>query len=171
MFEGDSANACGEKFPLVSMRCWAEGLPCADLGARTPIGASTNSIWWTLQRNSDDMRTTPVITDYSNVAKLSIFPSSVLPVNECFTAWGGVCCIVWHSTHMFSGSFGECCIMYTKLIWFFLVLYNVYHVHKTILYHVAMVYHGNKTVVSNVVSCTQNSVVQCCIMYTKLCFF
>ena len=27
------------KFPLVSMGDWAEGLACADPGARTPIGA------------------------------------------------------------------------------------------------------------------------------------
>ena len=36
MFEGDSADMCAGKFPLVSM----EGLACADPGARTPIGAS-----------------------------------------------------------------------------------------------------------------------------------
>ena len=42
MFEGDSADTCGEKFPLVSMGSQAEGLACADLGARTPIGASGN---------------------------------------------------------------------------------------------------------------------------------
>ena len=40
MFEGDSADTCAEKFPLVSMGGRAEGLACADPGARTPIGAS-----------------------------------------------------------------------------------------------------------------------------------
>ena len=40
MFEGDSADTCGVKFPLVSMGGLAEGLECADPGARTPIGAS-----------------------------------------------------------------------------------------------------------------------------------
>ena len=40
MFEGDSADMCAEKFPLVSIRGRAEGLACADPGARTPIGAS-----------------------------------------------------------------------------------------------------------------------------------
>ena len=40
MFEGDSADMCGGKFPLVSMGGRAEGLACADPGARTPIGAS-----------------------------------------------------------------------------------------------------------------------------------
>ena len=40
MFEGDSADTCAEKFPLVSMRGQAEGLACTDPGARTPIGAS-----------------------------------------------------------------------------------------------------------------------------------
>ena len=39
MFEGDSADMCAEKFPLVSMGGQAEGLACADPGARTPIGA------------------------------------------------------------------------------------------------------------------------------------
>ena len=33
---------CTEKFPLASMGGWAEGLACADPGARTPIGASGN---------------------------------------------------------------------------------------------------------------------------------
>ena len=42
MFEGDSADMCAGKFPLVSMGGWAEGLACADPGARTPIGASGN---------------------------------------------------------------------------------------------------------------------------------
>ena len=40
MFEGDSADMCAGKFPLVSMGGQAEGLACADPGARTPIGAS-----------------------------------------------------------------------------------------------------------------------------------
>ena len=31
---------CAEKFPLVSMGGRAEGLACADPGARTPIGTS-----------------------------------------------------------------------------------------------------------------------------------
>jgi hypothetical protein len=42
MFEGDSADTCAGKFPLVSMGGRAEGLACADPGARTPIGASGN---------------------------------------------------------------------------------------------------------------------------------
>ena len=37
IFEGDLADMCAGKFPLVSMRGRAEGLTCADLGARTPI--------------------------------------------------------------------------------------------------------------------------------------
>jgi hypothetical protein len=44
MFEGDSADTCAEKFPLVSMGGRAEGLACADPGARTPIGASGNCL-------------------------------------------------------------------------------------------------------------------------------
>ena len=38
MFEGAG------KFPLVSMGGRAEGLACADPGARTPIGASGNLV-------------------------------------------------------------------------------------------------------------------------------
>ena len=40
MFECNSADKCAEKFPLVSMGGQADGLKCADPGARTPIGAS-----------------------------------------------------------------------------------------------------------------------------------
>ena len=43
MFEGDSADMFGGKFPLVLMGGQAEGLACADPGARTPIGASRNN--------------------------------------------------------------------------------------------------------------------------------
>ena len=42
MFEGDSADTCATKFPLVLMGGRADGLACADPGARTPIGASGN---------------------------------------------------------------------------------------------------------------------------------
>jgi hypothetical protein len=42
MFEGDSEDMCAGKFPLVSKGGGAEGLACADPGARTPIGASKN---------------------------------------------------------------------------------------------------------------------------------
>ena len=45
MFEGDSADTCAGKLPLVSMRGRAEGLVCADPGARTPIGASGNLVY------------------------------------------------------------------------------------------------------------------------------
>ena len=38
--EGHSADTGAGKFPLVSMGGQAEGLACADPGARTPIGAS-----------------------------------------------------------------------------------------------------------------------------------
>jgi hypothetical protein len=40
MFEGDSADRCAGLFLLVSFGGRAEGLACADPGARTPIGAS-----------------------------------------------------------------------------------------------------------------------------------
>ena len=42
MFEGDSADMCGKKIPLVSMGGRAEGLACTDPEARTPIGALEN---------------------------------------------------------------------------------------------------------------------------------
>ena len=40
MFEGNSADMCAGKFPVVSMGGRADGLACVDTGARTPIGAS-----------------------------------------------------------------------------------------------------------------------------------
>ena len=43
MFEGDSADTCGGKYSIMSMGGLAEGLACADPGARTPIGVSGNS--------------------------------------------------------------------------------------------------------------------------------
>ena len=42
MFEGDSADMCAEKFPLMLMGGQAVGLACADPGARTPIDVSGN---------------------------------------------------------------------------------------------------------------------------------
>ena len=42
MFEGDYAERCAGKFPLMSMGGRTEGLPCPVLGARTPIGVSGN---------------------------------------------------------------------------------------------------------------------------------
>ena len=44
MFEGDSADTCAGKFPLGLMGGRAEGLVCADPGARTYIGASGNCL-------------------------------------------------------------------------------------------------------------------------------
>ena len=42
MFEGDSADMCAGKFTLMLAGGRAEGLVCADPGARTPIGVSGN---------------------------------------------------------------------------------------------------------------------------------
>ena len=42
MFEGDSADMCAGKFLLLLMGGRAEGLACADPGARNPIGTSGN---------------------------------------------------------------------------------------------------------------------------------
>ena len=42
MLEGDSADTCTGKFPLMLMGGQAEGLMCADPGASTPIGVNGN---------------------------------------------------------------------------------------------------------------------------------
>ena len=44
MFEGDSADMCAEKYPLMLMGGRAEGLAYADPGARTPIAVSGNCL-------------------------------------------------------------------------------------------------------------------------------
>ena len=41
-FAGDSADTCAGKSPLMSMGGRAEGLACADLVSKTPIGMSGN---------------------------------------------------------------------------------------------------------------------------------
>ena len=46
MFEGDSADMCTGRFPLMSMGDRAEGLSCAVPGARTPIGVSGNLVFF-----------------------------------------------------------------------------------------------------------------------------
>jgi hypothetical protein len=46
MFEGESADTCAGKFPLVSMGGRSEGLACADPVARTPIGVRGNWSEW-----------------------------------------------------------------------------------------------------------------------------
>ena len=53
IFEGDSADTCGRKFPLTLMGGRAEGLACADPGARTPISASG---MFTIIRNTKYLR-------------------------------------------------------------------------------------------------------------------
>ena len=47
MFEGESADKCAGKFPLMLMGGRAEGLACADPGA-TPISGSRNYFPMTL---------------------------------------------------------------------------------------------------------------------------
>ena len=42
MFEGDSADTCAEFFLLMMMGGRAEGLACADPGAKTPISVGGN---------------------------------------------------------------------------------------------------------------------------------
>jgi hypothetical protein len=54
MFEGDSVDTWAEKFPVGLMGGRAEGLVCADPGARTHIGASGISHPYS-HRHSDDL--------------------------------------------------------------------------------------------------------------------
>ena len=59
MFEGDFADTLAGKFPLVLMGGRAEGVACADPVARTPIGASGNSLMFpSLQKM--DLRKCPI---------------------------------------------------------------------------------------------------------------
>jgi hypothetical protein len=45
MVEGDSGDMCAGKFPIVSLGVRAQGLVCADPGARTPSAlAEINSV-------------------------------------------------------------------------------------------------------------------------------
>ena len=44
MYEGDSADKCGGKFPLVLKESRAEGLACADPGANPPLFKTT--LWF-----------------------------------------------------------------------------------------------------------------------------
>ena len=46
MFEGDFADTCADKFPLVSMGGRAEGLMCADPKARTPSAPAEIIKWY-----------------------------------------------------------------------------------------------------------------------------
>jgi hypothetical protein len=63
MFEGDSADTGAGKFPLVSMGDRAEGLACADPGARTPIGASGNFVYSTFSNPFCKSRHAIIITE------------------------------------------------------------------------------------------------------------
>ena len=46
MFEGDSTDKCAGKISASVDGGRAEGLECADPGARTPIGVSGNSLYF-----------------------------------------------------------------------------------------------------------------------------
>ena len=69
MFEGYSAEMCVGKFPLMSMGGRAEGLVCADPGARTPIGVSgissvyATTIWMVLHTQADSHLSTKLTLD------------------------------------------------------------------------------------------------------------
>ena len=46
MFEGASADRCAGKFPLISMGGRAEGLECADPGARSYLDSYRYTVFW-----------------------------------------------------------------------------------------------------------------------------
>ena len=69
MFKGDSKNKCGGNFSLMSMGGQAEGLACADPGARTSIGVSGN---FTLYRYRGLLRIVVSILYYFTVILLSM---------------------------------------------------------------------------------------------------
>ena len=75
MFEGDSADICAGKFPLVSMGGRAEGLACADPGGRTPIGVSGNfySIFFTppIHPITPEVAVTPQVKDFVQLENIS----------------------------------------------------------------------------------------------------
>ena len=52
MFEGDSADTCAGKLPLKLMGGRAEGLACAEPGARTPISVRQNYKLFSFIRSS-----------------------------------------------------------------------------------------------------------------------
>ena len=51
MFEGDFANMCAKRFPLMLMGDQEEGLAFSDPGVRTPISVSGNSFIKTIYIN------------------------------------------------------------------------------------------------------------------------
>jgi hypothetical protein len=79
MFEGDSADTCGGKFPLVSMGGRAEGLACADTGARTPIGASGN---FPTQPKSNVISDTEFFIILPRAKNVNLLASMILPYLE-----------------------------------------------------------------------------------------
>ena len=75
MFEGDSADTCPGKFPLMSMGDRAGGLACADPGARTPIGVRGNFVSFTPSSG----------TCPPNIQFDSLPPSSCLKIGQEFS--------------------------------------------------------------------------------------
>ena len=61
MFKGNSADTCGRQFSLMSMGGRAEGLACANPGARTPIGVSVNFSCLVVRIVSLDLKVLSVI--------------------------------------------------------------------------------------------------------------
>ena len=49
MFEGYTAEICVKAFPHMLMGAERECHTCADMGARTPIGVSGNSFFFSLK--------------------------------------------------------------------------------------------------------------------------
>ena len=68
MIEGYSADTGAGKFPLVLMGVRAEGLACADPGARTPIGASGISLSFSLYFSAITVLPERVVVGFPNFA-------------------------------------------------------------------------------------------------------
>jgi hypothetical protein len=78
--EGHSADTGAGKFPLVSMGGRAEGLACADPGAKTPIGASGNFIYYhsTISLNTKKMIQRAVRKNYTRLNYENLFSHHII---------------------------------------------------------------------------------------------
>ena len=95
IFEGDSADMCAGKLPLMSMGGQVEGLACSEPGARTPIDVSEYFSFLSLFfsatgilqskgtqarcHNSSGMGTTKSCRGFFDKTEARLVPSIVLP--------------------------------------------------------------------------------------------
>ena len=78
MFEGDSADTCGGKFPLMSIWGRADVLLCADPEARTQIGASGNLPMVTKMPHKHVSPLTPKFTLFDAKVALEVYKTKKL---------------------------------------------------------------------------------------------